>query len=227
MHLHTVELFSVLTLYSTLVIHTQVLVFVYWLASATSYRIVSETFDMPRSTICDVVHRVSRGIQGIIRRVIRYPTQAELEEVGAGFAHLARSHAFRSVAGAIDGMHVRFIPPAADQQSYFNRKLYYSIQMQAVCDHKGWFVNIFVGFPGSVHDSRVLKNSDMFVHRQYPPEGWFLLGDGGYPCMDEPFALVTPFRYFYRKAFFFIFLLVTVTLVLVFIIMCVLFYIDL
>lgn len=31
--------------------------------------------------------------------------------------------------------------------------------MQAIADHKGKFLDIFVGYPGSVHDARVLKNS--------------------------------------------------------------------
>ena len=63
------------------------------------------------------------------------------------------------MAGAIDGCHVRIVPPGAFASDYFNRKLFHSIQFQAICDHKGRFLDVHVGFPGSVHDAGVLKSS--------------------------------------------------------------------
>ncbi|KAK9976934.1 hypothetical protein ABG768_018826, partial [Culter alburnus] len=29
---------------------------------------------------------------------------------------------------------------------------------------------------------------------EYPPFGYFLLGDGGYPCTDMPICIITPFK---------------------------------
>ncbi|KAL7379751.1 hypothetical protein ABVT39_005230 [Epinephelus coioides] len=55
---------------------------------------------------------------------------------------------------------------------YFNRKLFHSIQFQAICDHKGRFLDVVVGFPGCVHDARVLRSSPFYVHQLYPPPGW-------------------------------------------------------
>ncbi|GLD52943.1 putative nuclease HARBI1 [Lates japonicus] len=57
----------------------EVLVFVYCLACGTSYRVVSEAFDIPRTTCHDMVHRVSKDIQGVFRRVICIPNRNELE----------------------------------------------------------------------------------------------------------------------------------------------------
>ena len=34
--------------------------------------------------------------------------------------------------------------------------------MQAVADHRYCFTNIYIGWPGSVHDARVFKNSDLY-----------------------------------------------------------------
>ncbi|KAJ4946082.1 hypothetical protein JOQ06_023757 [Pogonophryne albipinna] len=81
-------------------------------------------------------------------------------------------------------------PPGPLGQDYLNRKLFPPIQLQAVCDGKGFFV----GYPGSVHDTRVLKNSAIYKQALYPPSGFFLLGDGGYPCMEVPVAIITPYR---------------------------------
>lgn len=172
----------------------EVLVFIYWLAHATSYRVISTAFDIPRSTIHDIVHRISRAVIGILGQTIRFPRGDQLEEVGAGFSHLAGCPPFSVVVGAVDGCHVRIKPPAANAQCYFNRKLFPSIQLQAICDHRGRFLDIFVGFPGSVHDARVLKNSPVYVRQLYPPEGKCILGDGGYPCLAAPMRLVTPYR---------------------------------
>ncbi|XP_060905102.1 putative nuclease HARBI1 [Labrus mixtus] len=68
------------------------------------------------------------------------------------------------------------------------------IQLQVVCDHKGRFLNTYTGLPGSVHDARVLRWSSLYVHQLYPPHGWCIVGDGGYPCLAAPISLMTPFR---------------------------------
>ncbi|CAJ1087233.1 putative nuclease HARBI1 [Xyrichtys novacula] len=172
----------------------EVLVFVYWLACGTSYRVVSEAFDVSRWTCHDMVHRVSKDIQQVFQRFIRLPNRAELEEIGAGFQQLAGHPAFCKVAGSIDGCHVRIVPPGQFGADFFNRKLFHSVQFQAIVDHKGHFLDVHIGFPGSVHDSRVLRCSPVYVHQLYPPPGWCLLGDGGYPCISQPLTLITPFR---------------------------------
>uniref|UniRef100_UPI003AAEB172 putative nuclease HARBI1 n=1 Tax=Centroberyx gerrardi TaxID=166262 RepID=UPI003AAEB172 len=172
----------------------EILVFVFWLASATSYRVVSRAFDIPRSTVNDIIHRVAHKIKSLESQIIHLPSVDNLEEIGLGFAQLAGSQAFRIAVGAIDGCQVRIKPPTEDANCYLNRKLFYSIQLQAVCDHKSRFIDIYVGWPGSVHDSRVLKNSPIFTQRAYPPDGCCILGDGGYPCISKPIALMTPYR---------------------------------
>uniref|UniRef100_A0A8C6TB26 DDE Tnp4 domain-containing protein n=1 Tax=Neogobius melanostomus TaxID=47308 RepID=A0A8C6TB26_9GOBI len=135
----------------------EVLVFLFWLASGTAYRVVARAFDMPQSTVHDVIHRVANQILQMRSRIIRFPSLEELPQVVAGFQLLAGSAAFSNVVGSIDGCHIRIKPLSENAQCYFNRKLFYSIQMQAVCNHLGLFIDLFVGYPGSVHDSRVLK----------------------------------------------------------------------
>ncbi|KAJ8375711.1 hypothetical protein SKAU_G00062910 [Synaphobranchus kaupii] len=47
---------------------------------------------------------------------------------------------------------------------------------------------------GSVHDTRIMKNSTFYRTQQYPPTGYIILGDGGYPCLDKPIGLITPYK---------------------------------
>uniref|UniRef100_A0A9J7ZF30 DDE Tnp4 domain-containing protein n=1 Tax=Cyprinus carpio carpio TaxID=630221 RepID=A0A9J7ZF30_CYPCA len=111
------------------------------------------------------------------------------------FAGLARHRAFIKAAGAIDGCHIRIKPPSGpDGQCYRNRKLFPSIILQAVCDHQGRFIDTYVGWPGSVHDSRVLRHSPLYAQSSYPPPGHFILADGGYPCLQRPLPLITPYK---------------------------------
>lgn len=174
--------------------HIEVLVLLYWLAHAASYPVVARAFDIPRSTIHDIVHRMCKAVMGLLPRMISFPKNESLDEVGAGFAQLAGSPAFSVAVGAIDGCHIRIKAPAADGACYFNRKLFHSIQLQAICDHRARFIDIFAGYPGSVHDARVLRNSPVYTGALFPPAGYCILGDGGYPCTDGPIRIMTPYR---------------------------------
>ncbi|XP_049436834.1 uncharacterized protein LOC125891523 [Epinephelus fuscoguttatus] len=174
----------------------ETLVLLFWLASGTSYRVVSRMFGMPCSTVHRIVHRVTEEVVAIRHRVIYLPkTTDDLAAVTQRFAGLARHRAFLKAAGAIDGCHVRIKPPSSsDGQCYRNRKLFASIILQAVCDHLGRFIDMYVGWPGSVHDSRVLRHSPLYRRAIYPPPGYFILADGGYPCLQHPLPLITPYK---------------------------------
>ncbi|CAI5668227.1 unnamed protein product [Oreochromis niloticus] len=142
----------------------ELLVFISWLSSGASYRVVSRVFGMPHSTVHTIVHRVTEEVVAIRHQVIHLPkTPEDLEAVSRGFAGLARHRAFLKAVGAIDGCHIRIkCPSGPDGQCYRNRKLFPSIILQAVCDHQGCFIDTYVDCPGSVHDSRVLRHSPLY-----------------------------------------------------------------
>lgn len=59
--------------------------------------------------------------------------------------------------GALDGTHIFLKVNKQQENSYIDRYRRHSINLMAICDSKGLFTYIFVGFPGSAHDSRVRK----------------------------------------------------------------------
>ena len=63
---------------------------------------------------------------------------------------------FPQIAGAIDGSHIEIRAPPDNHEDYYNRQQFYSLVLQGVVDSKLLFRHISVGYPGSVHDSRVL-----------------------------------------------------------------------
>lgn len=62
----------------------QVLLFIYWLAHAASYKVVTSAFDIPWSIVQRLVHKVSKAVLGLFKKVVRIPQSEELEVLGAG-----------------------------------------------------------------------------------------------------------------------------------------------
>ena len=91
----------------------------------------------------------------------------------------------------------------ANPHDYFGYKQKYTVNIQAVCDWRGRFINVEVKWPGSVHDARVFGNSRInkllkeeklpMMYKELLP-GYdklpaTLIGDPAYPllpyCMKE------------------------------------------
>ena len=63
---------------------------------------------------------------------------------------------------AIVGCHIPIASPASNRTDYYNRKGWYSLLIQGVVDHSYCFIDINVGWPGSVHDAGVFANSSIY-----------------------------------------------------------------
>ncbi|XP_067452751.1 putative nuclease HARBI1 [Thunnus thynnus] len=168
------------------------LVFLFWLASGASYKVVSRVFGIPCSTVYRIVHRVTEEVVAIHHMVIHLlKTQEDLEAVSRGFAGLARHRAFMKAAGGINGCHVHIkLLSGPDGQCYRNRKLCPLIILQAVCDHQGHFHDTYVDWPGSVDDTRVLCHILLYRSSLYHLPGHLILTDGWYPCLQHPLPLI-------------------------------------
>ena len=64
--------------------------------------------------------------------------------------------------GVVDGSHIPIVPPHDCPTNYFNRKGFHSIMLQALVDSENRFMNDNLGWPESVHDGRILSNSEVF-----------------------------------------------------------------
>lgn len=173
----------------------EVLMFLYCLAHGLSLTVVCRAFGVPKSTVHRVIHKIADEIKAKLGTLISLPSEDMLADIGMGFCQLAQSPVFTCAAGAVDGCHIRIKPPGNNHRAdYINYKLFPSIHLQAISDATGRFLDIFVGYPGSVHDARVLRNSPVFNRALYPPAGFYLLADGGYPCLEKPITLITPYK---------------------------------
>ncbi|CAH2011546.1 unnamed protein product [Acanthoscelides obtectus] len=77
------------------------------------------------------------------------------------FANTNIYHKQRIAIGAIDCTHIPILNPFIHADEYVNRKNFASINVQATCNSNEEFTSVDVSWPGSVHDSRIWKNSDI------------------------------------------------------------------
>ena len=110
--------------------------------------------------MCTIVHETCEAIVvTLMKTYIKFPAGEELRKVVDGFEG---RWGFPQCVGAIDGLHIPISAPELNHTDYYNRKGWYSMIVQAIVDHNYLFLDICVGWPGSVHDARVFVNSAIY-----------------------------------------------------------------
>ena len=164
------------------------------LATPCEYRTVGHLFGVARCTVCVIVHDTCNAINSVFSKdFVCFPVESQLTEVIDGFKE---KWGIIQCAGAIDGSHIPVSAPAGNHTDYYNRKGWYSIVIQAVVDHNYIFRDIYIGWPGSVHDARVFAHSSLYkkatagsilngasVQIQSLDISPFLIGDSAYPLL--------------------------------------------
>ena len=144
----------------TISVEARVAVTIWRLATNIEYHTLAALFGLGRSTVGEIVLDTCRTmVCHLMPRYVRIPSDASLREIIDGFQ---RRWGFPQTVGAIDGTHIPILKPQESAADYYNRKGYYSVIMQAVVDFRGLFMDVNIGWPGKVHDARVLANSSCY-----------------------------------------------------------------
>ncbi|XP_027011351.2 protein ANTAGONIST OF LIKE HETEROCHROMATIN PROTEIN 1 [Tachysurus fulvidraco] len=144
----------------------RVAIAIWKLATGSEYRTISHLFGVGLSTVFNCVQEFCNAvITMLLPYHIRFPDADKLLEMSTFFNNRWR---VPQCVGAIDGTHIPIIAPEDRPQDYYNRKGWHSVVLQAVVDGKGLLWDVCVGYPGSVHDARVLRQSHL----------WEVLSDG-------------------------------------------------
>ena len=130
------------------------------LATNVDYRTLSELFGIGQSTVGGIVIETCNAIATcLLPQYVYIPEGEKLKEMVEGFETY---WGFPQAARAIDGSHIPILHLDESASDYYNRKGYYSIIMQAMVDFRGLFMDVYIGWPGKVHDTHVFVNSSLY-----------------------------------------------------------------
>ena len=164
----------------------------YRLGHGNTYVTIGPVFNVGKATVIEAVQDVVEGLYEIRNDVIKFPETAA--ETAAAIETFTDHSDLPNIAGAIDGSHIRIKAPTESKADYFSRYQQYDFIIQAIVDGRMLFMDFACGFPGAMHDGRVLRRSTIFDKaeaRQIITEpttdsngqeiGPYLVGDSAYP----------------------------------------------
>ncbi|KAA0055949.1 retrotransposon protein [Cucumis melo var. makuwa] len=88
---------------------------------------------------------------------------------------------FENCLGALDGMYIKVNVLAAYRPTFRTRKGEIATNVLGVCNTKGDFVYVLVGWEGFAADSRILRDAFARENGLQVPKGYYYLCDAGYP----------------------------------------------
>lgn len=151
---------------------------------------VGEDIGVHQSTVSRTVWSVCNNILQKKDYWLQFPITFEALQEAKNLWQLRFK--FPNAIGAIDATHICIQRPPGDfADEYVNRKRDTSINVQATCNALEIFTSVDCSFPGSVHDSRIYRNSTIKQVLHENPAHALLLADKAYAI--SPWIL-TPFR---------------------------------
>lgn len=149
--------------------------------------VVGDCIQIHKSTVCRVIRRVSLALCRHMNNYVCMPS------INAQNTNKQKFHAiasFPDVLGCIDGTQIRIKAPTVDENAFVNRKGFHSLNTQVICDPSLCFLNCVARWPGSKHDSFILRRSNIFEKFDSGEYRGILLGDSAYPLKKW---LMTPY----------------------------------
>ncbi|XP_058089349.1 protein ALP1-like, partial [Magnolia sinica] len=143
-------------------VNDQVAVALRRLSSGESLVTIGESFGMNQSTVSHVTWRFVEAMEERGLHHLRWPTtEDDMKEIKSKFE---RIRGLPNCCGAIDTTHIMMCLPSVDPSNnvWFDREKNHSMLLQAIVDPDMRFRDVVTGWPGSMNDSDVLRNSGFF-----------------------------------------------------------------
>eukprot|EP00918_Siedleckia_nematoides_P028052 GHVU01060310.1.p1 GENE.GHVU01060310.1~~GHVU01060310.1.p1 ORF type:complete len:350 (-),score=28.99 GHVU01060310.1:312-1217(-) len=153
--------------------------------------VVASMFRISQPAVSRVIAAVTDALVAVRDQFIQWPHGVNRQR--RIMMDIFAATGFPGVRGIIDCTHVWITDPRKNiEQYYVNRKGWKSLNVQAVCDHRGAFTHVCAEWPGSTHDSFILRTCDLWEAYETGDLDGIILGDSGYA--SRPW-LMTPYRY--------------------------------
>ncbi|XP_056408416.1 putative nuclease HARBI1 isoform X1 [Hyla sarda] len=170
---------------------TKVIAVLHYLASGSFQYCIAGKLGFTQPTFSRILRQVVEAIGKISNQYVRFPyTADERAKIKEQFFN---KFGMPLTVGLIDCTHIAILPPSAIEQSYRNRKMFHSINVQVICGPNGKILDIVARYPGGTHDSFILNSSgigNLFKTGYFNED--LLLGDNGYGLTTW---LLTPYLF--------------------------------
>ena len=180
----------------------KVAITLYYLKDTGSLNMTANTFGIAICTTSAILMQVCNAIvKHIGPNYLKFPKDSD--EIQKKVSEFETKFGMMQAFGCIDGTHIPIICPDSNSHDYYCYKQFHSLNVQAVCDYRGVFMDVECMWPGSVHDAKVFANSlvnkklcSSKLPKTYQTIGRnnikvpnYLIGDPAYPlvphCMRE------------------------------------------
>lgn len=161
-----------------------------WMGSGSQFHTIGRVHGIHESSVQRSVVRVVGAVNRyLLRHVVALPANPD-EEMNR-FHNIAQ---FPNVVGVVDGSLIPIDAPSNNEFAFVDRKGQHSLNCMFVCGSSLQFFYVNSNWPGSLHDSRVLRLSSFYDQMEQGnifPNAVFL-GDSGYPLKTW---LMTPLHH--------------------------------
>ena len=141
-------------------VEKQLAITLHYLKDPGTMTVTANAFGVATCTVSNTVKRVCLAInEHLGPTLLKTPTT--VEEVELAVKNFQEKFGFPQVIGLVDGTHIPIKQPQENPHPYFSYKMKYTINAQAVCDHKGCFINVDIKWPGGTHDANVFAMSSI------------------------------------------------------------------
>jgi DDE superfamily endonuclease len=154
---------------------TRLIAYLLYMTQGITYKQISEELGIGFMTVSKCVHDCTNAIvRHMFATYIRLPTPAQARET---IEKLKQQIGLPGIYGVIDGTHILIKKPCDDGMDYLNvNSAHHSINIQGshvydkplievLVDYEKRFLDVEIGWPGSVEDSRIFEKS--FLNGKY------------------------------------------------------------
>ena len=138
------------------------------MSTGNSFCTVSKTFAVRKSTAVTITREFFMEIFRLSPRFVKFLiSQLETAKAMEDFKQDCNCKIPQAL-GPIGGTHI-FIQTLENKRKYdyYCRKQCYSVNVQAIVGVNLLFLHVGIGFPGSMHDSQVLRHSSLFQRAEH------------------------------------------------------------
>ena len=148
-------------------IEKKVAISIWSLATGHSYRAVSRVFNVSKASAVETFLAFIRELCNHGDQIIHFYRDSVETTFGIQQFKAFTGCNIQQVAGVLDCTHVEVRGPDSDSKfDYYSRKQKCTVNTQAVVGANLIFLDISTGYPGSAHDARVLRHSNLHTRAE-------------------------------------------------------------